>query len=176
MPSPQKLVRAQVVERKIYFVRGQKVMLDSDLAALYRVPTKSLNLAIKRKKGRFPRDFMFRLTKAETESLRFQSETSNNGRGGRRYLPYVFTEHGVAMLSSVLNSERAVQVNIAIIRTFIKLREILATHKELAERLATLERKYQEQDNELSAVFEAIRQLIAQPDPPRPPIGFRADG
>jgi phage regulator Rha-like protein len=175
MPSRQTLIPVAVVARKIYFVRGQKVMLDSDLAALYRVPTKSLNLAIKRKKGRFPRDFMFRLTKAEVEGLRFQNETSKNGRGGRRYLPYVFTEHGVAMLSSVLNSERAVQVNIAIIRTFIKLREILATHKELAERLTTLERKYQEHDNELSAVFEAIRQLLAEPDPPRRPIGFSVD-
>jgi len=167
------MVSVKLVERKIYFIRGQKVMLDSDLAELYQVPTKALNLAIKRKKGRFPRDFMFRLTKKESEYLRFQSETSNDGRGGRRYLPYVFTEHGVAMLSSVLNSERAVQVNIAIIRTFIKLREILATHKELAERLATLERKYQEHDNELTAVFEAIRNLLAEPDPPRRPIGFR---
>ena len=150
MPSRRIVVPGELVERKIYFVRGQKVMIDSDLAELYQVPTKALNLAIKRKKERFPGDFMFRITKVEAESLRFQSETSKKDRGGRRYLPYVFTEHGVAMLSSVLNSERAVQVNIAIIRTFIKLREILATHKELADRLATLERKYEEHDNELS--------------------------
>ncbi len=129
MRSRQLAVPVALVERKIYFIRGQKVMMDSELAELYQVPTKSLNLAIKRKTQRFPDDFMFRLTKTEADSLRFQNETSKNtGRGGRRYLPYVFTEHGVAMLSSVLNSERAVQVNIAIIRTFIKLREILSTH------------------------------------------------
>src|SRR6266566_4465141 len=171
---PQLPVPVEVVERKICFIRGQKVMRDNDLAALYHVPTKSLNLAVKRNVKRFPDDFMFRLTKKEDDSLRFQSETSKPSRGGRRYLPYVFTEHGVAMLSSVLNSERAVQVNIVIIRTFIKLREILSTHKDLAERLANLERKYEEHDNELKAVFEAIRQLLAAPTAPKRRIGFSA--
>jgi phage regulator Rha-like protein len=165
-----------LVERKIYFIRGQKVMRDSDLAHLYQVQTKALNLAVKRNLTRFPDDFMFRLTKAEDESLRFQSETSNVGRGGRRYLPYVFTEHGVAMLSSVLGSERAVQMNIVVIRAFIKLREILATHKELAQRLENLERKYEGHDNELGAVFEALRQLVSTPDPTKRRIGFSAAG
>jgi len=174
MQSRKLAAPVELFERKIYFIRGQKVMMDSELAELYQVPTKSLNLAIKRKAQRFPEDFMFRLTKSEADSLRFQNETSNPGRGGRRYLPYVFTEHGVAMLSSVLNSERAVQVNIAIIRTFIKLREILSTHKDLAERLANLERKYQEHDNEPRAVFEAIRQLLAPPTLPKRRIGFSA--
>src|SRR5437667_11920151 len=149
MQSRKLVAPVELVERRIYFIRGQKVMMDSELAELYQVPTKSLNLAIKRKTQRFPDDFMFRLTKTEADSLRFQNETSNTGRGGRRYLPYVFTEHGVAMLSSVLNSERAVQVNIVIIRAFIKLREILATHRELAQRLENLERKYEAHDNEL---------------------------
>jgi phage regulator Rha-like protein len=171
----QKLVSQGVIERKIYLIRGQKVVLDSDLARLYQVPTKSVNLAVKRNVSRFPKDFMFRLTKKEAESLRFQIETSN-GRGGRRYLPYAFTEHGVAMLSSVLSSDRAVQMNIAIIRAFIKLRDILATHKELAQRLENLELKYQEHDHELQAVFEAIRQLLSTPDPPKRNIGFAAGG
>ena len=174
MQSRKLVAPVELVERRIYFIRGQKVMMDSELAELYQVPTKSLNLAIKRKAQRFPEDFMFRLTKTEADSLRFQNETSKPRRGGRRYLPYVFTEHGVAMLSSVLNSERAVQVNIVIIRTFIKLREILSTHKDLAERLAKLERKYEEHDNELKAVFEAIRQLLAAPTAPKRRIGFSA--
>ena len=114
-------------------------MRDSDLARLYKVPTKVLNLAVKRNLKRFPEDFMFQLTQDEQDCLRFQIETSKGGRGGRRYLPYVFTEHGVAMLSSVLKSERAVQMNIAIIRAFIKLREVLASHKELAQRLDSSE-------------------------------------
>src|SRR6266487_3095454 len=108
------------VERRIFLVRGQKVMLDTDLAELYRVPTKSLNLAVKRNADRFPEDFMFQLTDDEAAGLRFHFETSKRGRGGRRYLPYAFTEQGVAMLSSVLRSSRAVQVNIAIMRTFVR--------------------------------------------------------
>ena len=118
-------VPVAMIERRIYFIRGQKVMLDSDLADLYQVLTKNLNLAVRRNIGRFPEDFMFQLTPEEYENLRLQFATSNVGRGGRRYLPYAFTEHGVAMLSSVLNSERAVQMNILIIRAFVKMREIL---------------------------------------------------
>ena len=154
-------VPTEMIERKIYFVRGHKVMLDSDLASLYQTPTKTLNLSVKRNATRFPTDFMFQLTKEEAEFLRFQTETSKPGRGGRRYLPYGFTEHGVAMLSSVLHSERAVQMNIAIVRAFIKLREILATHVALAQRLENVERKYEEHDNELTALFEAIRSLLS---------------
>ena len=114
-------------------------MLDSHLAGLYQVPTKALNLAVRRNRDRFPEDFMFQLNKDETEALRFQIETSKRGRGGRRYPPYVFTEHGVAMLSSVLKGRRAAQMNILIIRAFVRLRELLSTHKELATRIEKLE-------------------------------------
>jgi hypothetical protein len=143
------------VERRIFLVRGQKVMLDTDLAELYRVPTKSLNLAVKRNADRFPEDFTFQLT--------------DDGRGGRRYLPYAFTEQGVAMLSSVLRSSRAVQVNIAIMRTFVRLREMLLSNTELARKLAALENKY---DAQFKVVFDAIRELMLPPAPPKRQIGF----
>jgi phage regulator Rha-like protein len=143
-PAGQLLVPVELVERRIYLIRGQKVMLDSDLAELYQVLTKNLNLAVRRNANRFPPDFMFQLTREEAESLRLQIATSNEGRGGRRYPPYAFTEHGVAMLSSVLNSERAVQMNIVIIRAFLKLREVLATHKDLAERMEQIESSQRE--------------------------------
>jgi len=165
-------VSIESIERRIYLIRSQKVMLDSDLADLYQVPTKSLNLAVRRNADRFPEDFSFQLTKEEVSSLRFQFETSNKGRGGRRYLPHAFTEHGVAMLSSVLNSKRAVQVNILIIRAFVKLREMLSTHKDLARKLEELEKKYQAHDVQIKAVFDAIRKLIEQPVAPRRRIGF----
>ncbi len=137
-------------------------MLDSELAELYQVPTKRLTEQVKRNILRFPVDFMFQLTSEEAENLRSQFATSRSGHGGRRYLPYVFTEQGVAMLSSVLNSERAVQVNIAIMRAFVKLREILATHKDLARKLEEMEKKY---DAQFKVVFDAIRQLMATPEP-----------
>ena len=159
------------VARRIYTVRGQSVLLDSDLAELYGVPTKSLNLAVKRNGDRFPSDFMFRLTTEEAAALRFQSETSNDGRGGRRYAPYAFTEQGVAMLSSVLRSERAVQVNIAIIRAFVGLRGALTQDGDLARRILTLEQKY---DGQFAVVFEAIRLLIEAPPAPERRMGFRA--
>jgi phage regulator Rha-like protein len=165
-------VSVERIERKIYFIRDQKVMLDSDLAQLYQVQTKNLNKAVKRNLDRFPEDFMFRITPEEIESLRFQIGTSNTSQGGRRYLPYVFSEHGVAMLSSVLNSKRAVQVNIVIVRTFIKLREVLSTHKDLARRIDDLDLKYQEHDQELKVVFDAIRKLISTPEPSKRKIGF----
>ena len=149
------------LKRQIYSVRGQNVMLDSDLAELYGVLTKALNLAVRRNAGRFPDDFMFQLTAVEAVSLRFQSETSNIGRGGRRTLPYVFTEQGVAMLSSVLRSERAVQVNIAIMRAFVSLRGLLTQDSDLARRILTLEEKY---DRQFAAVFEAIRLMIEAPE------------
>ncbi|HYL74374.1 MAG TPA: ORF6N domain-containing protein, partial [Bryobacteraceae bacterium] len=148
------------VEKHILIIRGQKVMLDADLAELYQVPTKRLNEAVKRNRNRFPDDFMFQLNRREADCLRSQFATSNEERGGRRTQPYAFTEQGVAMLSSVLNSERAVQVNIAIMRAFVKLREIISTHKELAVKIKQLERKFKQHDTKIQAVFEAIRQLL----------------
>jgi hypothetical protein len=168
------LVPLELIERKIYLIRGQKVMLDSDLAELYRVETFNLNKAVKRNLDRFPDDFMFQLDKEEAGSLIFQNGmTKTEGRGGRRYLPYAFTEQGVAMLSSVLRSERAVHVNIAVMRAFVKLREFLSTHKELAHKLAELERKVERHDEEIKAVFKAIRQLMEPTVPAkRRKIGF----
>jgi len=151
------LVPVELIERRIYLVRGQKVMLDSELAELYQVSTKVFNQAVSRNRNRFPDDFMFQLTVGEDESLRSQIVTSKHGRGGRRYRPYVFTEQGVAMLSSVLNSERAVQVNIAIMRAFVRLREMLESNKELAAKLDALEKKY---DSQFGVVFQAIRKLM----------------
>lgn len=159
----------EVIERRILLVRGHKVMLDSHLAELYEVTTGNLNLAVRRNLGRFPADFMFQLTKDEADGLSLQSAISKGGRGGRRYLPYVFTEQGVAMLSTVLNSERAIVVNIAIMRTFVRLRQILATHKELAERLAAMEKKY---DQRFKVVFDILKQLTEPPENPKRPIGF----
>jgi phage regulator Rha-like protein len=165
------LIAVEQVERRIYTVRGQNVMLDSDLAELYGVETKNLNKAVQRNGSRFPVDFMFRLTLEETESLRFQIGTSNEGRGGRRYLPYAFTEQGVAMLSSVLRSERAVQVNIAIMRAFVSLRGLLTQDSDLARRILTLEQKYDEQ---FAVVFEAIRLMLEAPPATERRMGFRA--
>ena len=162
-------------------------MLDADLAWLYSVETKVLNRAVKRNKDRFPTDFMFQLTRDETEGLRlqfgtstertgrgmsaltFQFGTSKSRRGGRRYLPYAFTEQGVAMLSSVLRSARAVQVNIAIMRTFVRLREMLLSNADLARKLAALEKKY---DAQFKVVFDAIRELMTPPEKPKRQIGF----
>jgi hypothetical protein len=149
-------VPVEIIERRIYLVRGHKVMLDSDLAELYGVPTFRLNEQVKRNRKRFPDDFMFQLSPRESEALRSQFAMSKKGRGGRRYLPYVFTEQGVAMLSSVLNSERAVQVNILIMRAFVRLREMLATHKDVARKLKKLEKKFAQHDALFQEVFEAI--------------------
>jgi phage regulator Rha-like protein len=157
------------IERRILLIRGHKVMLDADLAELYEVETKTLNRAVSRNVERFPEDFMFQLTAEESRTLRYQIGTSNEGRGGRRYAPYAFTEQGVAMLSSVLRSPRAVQVNIAIMRAFVKLRGILATNRDLARRLDELESKY---DAQFRTVFDAIRALMRPPDKPRRRIGF----
>ena len=165
------LITGETLEKAIYLIRGEKVMLDRDLALLYGVETKVLNRAVKRNLQRFPPDFMFQLTIEEAEILRCQIGTSNEGRGGRRYLPYVFTEHGVAMLSTVLNSERAILVNIEIIRAFVKLRQMLASNAELSRRLDELERKY---DKQFRVVFDAIRQLMSTPVRNRKEIGFRS--
>ncbi len=163
-----------MIERRIYLIRGHKVMLDSDLAALYQVPTKSLNLAVRRNAQRFPEDFMFQLTGKESESLRFQFETSKTGRGGRRYLPHAFTEHGVAMLSSVLRSSQAIQMNILVIRAFVRLREIISTHKDLTRKMQDLERKQQTQGAQIAAIYGIVKKLMAPPKSRRRPIGFVA--
>ena len=160
---------AERIERIIYLIRRQKVMLDSDLAELYDVPTHRLNEQVKRNKDRFPKDFMFQLSEEERNSLR--SQIASSKRGGRRYLPYVFTEQGVAMLSSVLNSKRALQVNIEIMRTFVRLRQMLLSNKDLSRRLDELEKKY---DKQFAIVFDAIRQLMAPEPKPKHRIGFQA--
>ncbi len=160
------------LERRILLIRGHKVMLDSDLAELYGVPTRRLNEQVKRNRERFPADFMFQLSKAEDEDLRSQIATSSSGGGRRRSRPYAFTQEGVAMLSSVLRSAQAIQVNIAIMRAFVRLRELLATHKDLARKLEQLERKY---DARFRVVFTAIRKLMAPDLPPEErQIGFQA--
>ncbi len=150
-----KNISVHVIKQRILWIRGQKVMLDSDLAELYEVETKYLIRQVQRNLERFPRDFMFQLNKEET--LRCQIGTSK--RGGRRYLPYVFSEHGIAMLSGILNSPRAIAVNIAIMRAFIKLRAVLAAHRELSDRLNELEKRMNKKDHEILALFDAIRSL-----------------
>lgn len=165
MPKPtsraRQLVPLESVGQMIGFIRGRRVMLDVDLGALYRVETRALVQAVKRNRYRFPPDFMFQLDVEEYDRLRSQIVISKTP-GGRRYAPYVFTEQGVAMLSSVLRSHRAIQVNIQIIRAFVRLREVLATHRELARKLERLERKY---DARFKVVFDAIRALMASPTP-----------
>jgi len=156
------------IARSILSIRAERVMLDSDLALLYGVSTKRLNEQVKRNRARFPGDFMFQLTAAEFAGLRSQIVTSN-ARGGRRTPPYAFTEQGVAMLSSVLHSQRAIQVNIEIMRAFVRLRHVLASHKELARKLDALEQKY---DVQFRAVFDAIRALMAEDARPKRRIGF----
>jgi ORF6N domain len=168
-PPQNAIVPAALISQKIFFVRGTRVMLDADLARLYAVSTKNLNKAVKRNASRFPSDFMFQLSPKELHSLRFQTGTSKPGRGGRRYAPYVFTEQGVAMLSSVLRSSRAVQVNVAIMRTFVRLREMLATHEELRRKIDAMEKRY---DARFQAVFDIIRQMLETPIPSKKPIGF----
>ena len=162
------LAPVERIAQTILFIRDQKVMLDADLAALYGVDTRTLVQAVRRNVARFPADFMFQLTKQEFDSLRSQIVISN--RGGRRYPPYAFTEQGVAMLSSVLRSERAIQVNVEIMRAFVELRRMLASHADLARKLSTLEKKYDEQ---FKVVFNAIRELMAPPEPKKKgEIGF----
>ena len=171
MASEQSLVLVERIERAILLVRKQKVMLDADLATLYGVETRVLVQAVRRNLERFPEDFMFQLNKEEADFLTSQIVILKRGRGQhRKYLPYVFTEQGVAMLSSVLRSPRAIQVNIEIMRAFIRLRQMLASHAELAQKLDAMERKY---DAQFKEVFDAIRQLMAPPEPKRHSIGFR---
>jgi hypothetical protein len=175
-------LKPENIVRLVFFVRGEKVMFDADLAKLYGVSTKALNQAFRRNKQRFPSDFAFQLSSAEYDNLRSQIVTSSAGgtnlrsqivtsslHGGRRRPPYAFTEQGVAMLSSVLRSGRAVEVNIAIMRTFVQLRRLMDTNRDLARKIEALEKKYDEQ---FAVVFEAIKQLITPPEPPRRRIGF----
>jgi phage regulator Rha-like protein len=184
-----KIIPVELIQQKIFLIRKHKVMLDSDLAELYGVETFNLNKAVKRNSERFPEDFMFQLTKEEADSLRFQTGILKTGEKARsqpvefkrgrgqhrKYLPYVFTEQGVAMLSSVLHSKQAIQVNIAIMRAFVKLKKMLSTNKELAHKLAQLERKIEKHDGEIKLIFDAIRQLMAEPQKPKKKIGFKRE-
>lgn len=171
MPNKIDIIPSSNIEKKIMLIRGQKVMLDNDLAALYEVETKALNRAVKRNRERFPNDFMFQLEPQELTNLMFQFGTSSYGHGGRRKPAYAFTEQGVAMLSSVLRSPRAVKVNIEIMRAFVRIRQWLASNTELARKLAELEKKY---DAQFKVVFDAIRELMRPPELPRKQIGFHA--
>jgi hypothetical protein len=173
--AKRSLVR-QTIEQHIFLVRGQKVLLDSDLAELYGVPVKALNQAVKRNSDRFPDDFLMRLTESEATALRSQFVTSNAKHGGRRYLPYAFTEHGAIMAAAVLKSQRAVEMSVFVVRAFIRLREVLATHKELAARVAELERKLQTHDVSIQNLLATIRGLTQVPTLYRKRIGFLPAG
>jgi len=168
------LIPYEIIEQKIFLIRGHKVMLDRDLAELYDVPTKQLNRQVQRNKDRFPEEFMFQLNHAERDELVsnwHRLETMKHSS----VPPYAFTEHGVAMLASVLNSKRAVKISILIVKTFVKLRELISTHKELAHKLEQLEKKFEKHDVEIQNIFDAIRQLLAPPPPgPKRRIGFHA--
>jgi hypothetical protein len=171
--APLELIAAPAIEQRIFVVRGRQVMLDEDLADLYGVETKRLVEQVKRNLDRFPEDFMFQLNKEEATALRSQIATSNTGRGGRRYAPYVFTEQGVAMLSSVLRSKRAIAVNIEIMRAFVELRRVASSYALIEKRLKQIERGMGEHDEQLEQIFNALRQLMAPPPRSKRPIGFR---
>ncbi|MFI5221145.1 MAG: ORF6N domain-containing protein [Bacteroidia bacterium] len=162
------ILKETLIATQIHFIRGEQVMLDFDLAMLYGVETKTLKRAVKRNIERFPEDFMFELTKLEWNSLRYQFGTLKRGEHPK-YHPYAFTEQGVAMLSGILKSERAVEVNIAIMRTFVQLRKLMSSNKELARKINDLEKKYDEQ---FHVIFDAIKRLIAEENKPRPVVGF----
>ena len=169
MIESHSIIPLERIERSILLIRGERVMLDSDLAEIYGVETKRLNEQVQRNLNRFPTDFMFQLTLAEYANLRSQFATSNSQYGGRRYLPYAFTEHGALMLANVLNSERAAQTSVMVVRAFVKLRQMLATNAGLARKLAAMEKKY---DAQFKVVFDAIRQLMSPPARPKREIGF----
>ena len=171
MSETKSLIPMDRIERAILLIRGEKVMLDSDLAEIYGVETGALNRAVKRNASRFPNDFMFKLTPKEAESLRCQIGISNKGRGGRRHLPHAFTKHGALMLANVLNSERAAQTSVLVVRAFVRLRQLLSSNTELARKLESLEKKY---DAQFKVVFDAIRQLMSPPAKPKREIGFHA--
>lgn len=164
------------VESRILVLRGQKVILDSDLAELYGVSVKRLNQQVTRNQERFPADFMFRLTAKEDEILRLQIATSSPGHGGRRYPPHAFTEHGAIMAATVLNSPKAVEMSVFVVRAFVRLREMLATNRKLAAKIEELERKLESHDTAIQEVLEAIKELMAPEAAPRRRIGFRLPG
>jgi len=166
----------EVVMNKIYLIRGQKVMLDRDLAELYGVETRVLKQAVRRNGERFPQDFMFEMNKKEFEQWRKENVTGADDRQGLRYAPFCFTEQGVTMLSCVLNSKRAVEVNIQIIRIFTRLREMVLTHKDILLKLEQLERKAVKQDSDIKLICEYLRELLNPPTEPRPQIGFKQKG
>jgi len=174
------VVAASAIEKRIFIVRGRQVMLDEDLAELYGVETKRLIEQVKRNLERFPEDFMIQLRKDEATALRSQIATSNIGRGGRRYAPYVFTEQGVAMLSSVLRSKTAIAVNIEIMRAFVELRRIASSYETLQQQLEELRQdtngRFDEYDEKLDQVFKVLHRLIEPPQPPKRPVGFRIRG
>jgi ORF6N domain len=171
-------IPTELIAERIFIVRGQKVILDSDLAALYDVPTKRFNEAVKRNLAKFPTDFMFTLTREEWDSLRSQFATSNvsPGSGGRRYAPNVFTEHGAIMAASLLNSARAIDVSAYVVRTFVQQRELLASNKDLARQLRALEQRIEKKlgshDQAIAGLIDTLRELMAPPNPPKRPIGF----
>ena len=169
MKNQVSLIMHEKIERRIFSIRGKQVMLDRDLAILYRVETKALNQAVRRNLERFPSDFMFQLSAQETKILRSQFVTLRHGEHSK-YSSYAFTEHGILMLSSVLNSDRAIEVNIQIMRTFAKIREMMVTHKDLRQKIEDMEQKY---DNQFQVVFKAIKRLIDPPvKKPKIPFGF----
>ncbi|MGD1047207.1 MAG: ORF6N domain-containing protein [Candidatus Krumholzibacteriaceae bacterium] len=174
--SHSSIVPTERIEQTILLIRGEKVILDVDLAALYGVTTKRLNEQVRRNRDRFPGDFSFHLTNKEVTALRSHFATSNGPRGGRRYLPIAFTEHGAIMAASVLNTPRAVEMSVFVVRTFVRLRAFLATHKELAEKLAELERRLSTHDEQIVAIIDAIKRLMASPAPSdQRRIGFKSD-
>ena len=173
MKSTAAIIPVECIQKLVLLIRGEKVIIDTDLASLYGVSTKRLNEQVKRNADRFPADFVFQLTKAETEYLRSHFATSKPRRGGRRYHPYAFTEHGALMAASVLNTSRAVAVSVFVVRAFVKLREMLAKQKKLAERLADLEHKLTKHDRQIQTILAAIRQLMEPPVPPKRRIGFQ---
>jgi len=170
----KELIPQEIIEQKIFLIRGKKVIFDKNLARMYNVSTKNLNKAVKRNIERFPEDFMLQLTIQEHESLRFQIGTLKRGQH-TKYLPYAFTEQGVAMLSSVLRSEKAIQVNIAIMRVFIRLKQLISTHKEFQNKLNELERKIKNHDTDITNIFEALRKLMPPETKPTNKIGFISD-
>ena len=169
------LVPNERIEKAILIIRGHKVLLDEDLAKLYGVTVGRLNEAVKRNTERFPEDFMFQLAFHELRDLRSQIAISKKGRGGRRYLPYAFTEHGAIMAANVLNTQRAIEVSVYVVRAFVRLRQLLATNKELARKLAELERKLENHDDSIRSLFDAIRQLMTPDVLPHRRIGFRRE-
>src|SRR5580704_5300201 len=173
MPVKRSTTLASAVDSRILLLRHQRVILDTDIADLYGVPVKVLNQQVKRNRERFPADFVFQLTAKEDEVLRSQFVTSKPARGGRRYAPYAFTEHGAIMAATVLNSERAVQMSVFVVRAFVRLREMLATNRKLAGKIDELENRLDTHDSTIQDLIEAIKELMKPEDPPRKSIGFQ---